>query len=584
MLAHIHRILSHHEQVGVVQALLVGERGNVNQQFRQRMIHTGTMHLMAISGLHIGMIFAWCFFLGRWMWVIRPSLALIIPAQRIGLIAGMSGALGYACMAGLTLPTQRALFMVLVMSLSLFSGYRFSFWLSLSTALLVVLIWDPNAVLSTGFWLSFAAVGLIFAVIKRKSGRGRRHAGSIKRWLDHGLKWGHIQFSLLIGLSPILMYSFGMFSGLSPVANLIAIPWVGLLILPMLLMGTLLIPISDMAASWCMHVGAEQIAFLDQYLGYLMRFDSLTWMTFRPSLWQVGLSLLGLVIIILSGPWRFKVAGIPLFLIAFVPATESIPPGAFRATVLDVGQGLSVLLETGNHVWVYDTGPNYSARLIAAEQALWPAMQRHGRSSIDHLIVSHSDLDHSGGVPWLQDHVRVAEVLSSDADQYRGQFTTVHPCQAGQSWEEDGVYFEMLHPRPEESFQDNNASCVLRVQTGDVAFLLAGDIESEAENFLVERYGQNLLADVMIVPHHGSLTSSSPAFLSAVQPRYAILSSGYRNRFGFPNEKVLQRYRQIGAKILNTARDGAVRIDADPGGANVSVYRTRFPHYWNAAR
>lgn len=580
----IQNLLSNHGQVGVVQALLVGERGDVNQQFRERMVKTGTMHLMAISGLHISMVFAWCFFLGRWLWVIFPSLPLIIPAQRVGLLFGITGALAYACMAGLTLPTQRALLMVLVMSVSLLSGYRLLNWGPLSTALLVILVWDPNAVLSTGFWLSFVAVALIFVVLMRESDKGRGHVGGLRKWLNHGWRWGRIQFALLIGLAPILMYSFGLLSGLSPVANLIAIPWVGFLILPLLLLGTLLIPLSDSFASWCLHAGADQIAFLDQYLGYLMRFDSLTWMTIRPSLWQVGLALVGLGFMIISRPLRIKAIGIPLFLIAFFPVTASIPAGAFRATILDVGQGLSILLETRNHVWVYDTGPSYSPRLIAAEQALWPTMQNNGRTDIDHLVISHSDRDHSGGVSWLRDHVQVEEVLSSDVDRYRGQFPVIHYCQAGQQWEEDGVHFEMLHPRADEPLQENNASCVLRVTAGDMTFLIAGDIEREAEKILINRLGQALQADVLIVPHHGSLTSSSPEFLQAVQPRFAIVSSGYRNRFGFPREKVLQRYQQIGAKILNTAEDGAITINAGPEGLNVSAYRTRFPHYWNTER
>ncbi|GIK24427.1 MAG: DNA internalization-related competence protein ComEC/Rec2 [Betaproteobacteria bacterium] len=542
------RALPEHDYAGVLVALAVGDQRAIDGGLWQLFARTGISHLMSISGLHVTMVAA----LGAWLvsffWRRSPALMLRLPAQKAAAAAGWATAFAYCLLAGFGVPAQRTLFMLSVVALALWLGRADSGSRVLALALLLVLLADPWAVLSAGFWLSFGAVALLFFV---SSGRlAPRH------WLA---EWGRAQWAVTLGLLPALLALFQQFSLVSPIANAVAIPVVSFVVTPLALIAAVL-PFDALLL-----LAHQILAGLMAFVEWLAGLPLAVWQQHAPPAWAVGLAALGCAWLLL--PRGFPARGVGALLIFPLVLVEPArpAPGELRLTVLDVGQGLAVHAQTASHDLVYDTGPQFSPDANSGNRILLPYLRAAGVRRLDGLILTHEDKDHSGGALSLLDGLPVAWTSSSLPDDHPFREAPGHrPCIDGQAWEWDGVRFEMLHPEAagyETKRKSNDMSCVLKVSSAHGSALLTGDIETISEQALSKRLGERLRADVLLAPHHGSRTSSSPAFLAATGAKTVVFPVGYRNRFRHPNEAVWQRYEATGAQLLRTDRDGAVTIE-----------------------
>lgn len=553
---------------GLVQGLAVAYRSGITPQQWDVLRMTGTSHLLAISGLHIGMVAGFGFLPVWLLWRLLPALYLWMPVRVAGAVAGAVLACGYALLAGFTLPTQRALVMVLVLLLGLLLRRQIPFSVTFALALLLVLLVDPLAGLSAGFWLSFMAVALLVFLGKRRyrSGKG-------------GFFW--LQLGLSLGMLPLTAGFFGMVSLVSPLANLVAIPYITLLVAPLVLLGVLLTGVFPWLAAGLWQLAGMLLEWLMLLLERLAGFElSAVYLPLIPLHWLL-LALLGFVLLWLPrgmpGRWLGLVLLLPL--VTFQPARPQ--PGAFRVSVLDVGQGLASVVQTANHALVFDTGPRVSSRFDTGELVMLPWLRGQGVTRVDRLLVSHADNDHRGGARAVLAEMPVGVVMTN-TPELLGEFNPL-VCNAGQQWRWDGVEFSILHPADGFSGKKkNDRSCVLKIQNEHYAMLLTADIERPAEKWLL-RQQADLAADVLLAPHHGSKTSSSPAFINAVAPQLGIITSGYRNRFNHPHPSVSKRYQARGVTLLNTADVGELVLDFPVTGAGYQVQQLRKAkrHFWH---
>lgn len=513
---------------GVLRALLIGDRSGIDNAQWNAFRRSGTSHLMAISGLHVGILAGMAWWLVIVAWRALPALAQRIAAPRAALVVSVSVALGYSAMAGFELPTLRALCMLSAVALAIVSGRRPAASAVLSLAALAALLVDPFAPLRPGFWLSFCAVAVIVLVL----------SGHRVGWFAGLLR---VQLALSLALAPLSALFFSGISLSGLLVNLVAVPLMSVL-LPVLMLGTGAALLGGTVLP--LTIG---LALLD---GCLRLLDPITdlpmaWAAFNPSAWQAAILALGASSLLL---WRLRLWPLGLLCIAAVMVPPARPAqGDVRIAFLDVGQGTSVVVETRRHRLLYDAGPAWGSGFDAGRLMVEPYLQRRRFARIDRAIVSHGDRDHAGGMNYLRD----AGWLDSRVPPAIG-------CRAGERWSRDEVRFETLHPPP-SGFVGNNASCVLRIAGDGWAVLLPGDIEADAERALVAA-GADLRADVLLAPHHGSRTSSSDAFIRAVDPQLVIHSAGWKHRFGHPHQTVMSRYRNHGVMQLSTADDGAVSV------------------------
>jgi len=514
---------------GVIVALTVGDQGGIPQAQWQRFAATGITHLISISGLHITMLAGLMACIVNWAWRRIPYLVSRFAAQRAALVAGVLAAFVYCLLAGMAVPTQRTLFMLLVAALCLWRSRPMATSAIWMTALAVVVLIDPLAVLSVGFWLSFMTVGALLWA-------GRQQKNSLWRG------WALAQFAATLASAPILLVVFGQLPLLSPLANAVAIPLVSMAVTPLALAGLAFTPLL-----WL----AEKIFAATDW--FLRGCELAPQMAFTPPpLWTLAPALIGVLLWLLPrgfpARWLAPVFLLPLLLIR--PAL--LPAEHFRATVLDVGQGLSVLVETRHSATLFDTGapPN-------GERVGLPALRALGRHSLDTLILSHNDADHAGDAAVLLPLARrVLHQIPPLSPLLKGK--EAQPCQQGQSWQADGVRFEIVWPPAGFAGKDDNAqSCVLRVDNGRFSLLIPADIGRNEELLLAPQLAR---ANVLIAPHHGSRTSSSQELIDAVQARHAIISAGYFNRYRHPNQAVVERYQGAGVQLWRTDRDGAVEV------------------------
>ena len=553
----------------LLRGLGIGDRSAMSPAQWQVLRSTGTSHLLAISGLHIGMVAGLAFLVTRRVWGLS-GLAERWPAPRIAALVSMLAALVYAMLAGFQVPAQRALVMVCIWGLALLWNGRADPWRVWSLALLAVLLLDPLSVLSAGFWLSFAAVALIFLLTLGRHGKPSRLQ-----------RLSGVQFGLVFGLTPLLWLWFQQLSLTAPLANLVAIPWVGFLVVPLLLSGLLLSPLVPGLADGLLGMAAHSLSALWWLLEQLAALPMGLWQA--PPVDAAWLLLFGVatLCLLLPAALRLLPVAVLLSLPVFALQTQRPPAGDLWLTLLDVGQGLSVVLETREHLLVYDTGPAFRSGFNTGDAVIAPYLVQRGYRQIDRLVVSHSDNDHSGGAASLFGQFDVFSVQAGEPEKIAWARST--RCRAGQHWEWDRVRFEYLAPFARSS--GNNASCVLRIKTaaGRVV-LLAGDIERGVEQQLLDRQRPQLAADILVVPHHGSRTSSGAEFIAAVRPELALFAVGYRNRFGFPKPDVLARYQAAGATPLDTARSGAIHIRLEAGRRlNPAGYRQQSNSVWSAA-
>lgn len=553
---------------GVLSALAIGDQQAIDRNQWSVFTVTGVNHLMSISGLHITMLGAMAFWLSMRVWARVPWLALRVPAQRAAVIVGLSVGSAYALFAGFGVPARRTVLMMAVMALALWSGRMARGRDALALAALAVVAFDPWAVVSPGFWLSFGAVAIIMLVAA-----GRLHPG---HWL---VQWGRVQWAITLGLIPLMLGVFQQTSLVSPMANAAAVPMISLAVVPATLAGLL------MPGDLLLGAAAQFMQWTWDLLVVLAKVPFAAWNQPAPPGWSVIAGLAGCVWLLLPAgvPARWLGLGACLPLIMIQPARPAA--GEAWLDVIDVGQGQAVLVRTRAHALLYDAGPSYPDEGDAGSRIVVPHLRALGVRSLDRLVVSHDDNDHSGGADSVLDAIPVEQVLSS-APAFANASRRDSPgrrCARGQSWTWDGVDFDMLHPDSEdynrEAVRDNDMSCVLRVRSARHIALLSGDIERASEATLIRTAPGDLRADVLLAPHHGSATSSSIGFLRHVHPQVAIFTVGHRNRFGHPAQAVLERYVGVGATRFRSDRHGAIEVRMG-GDLGVHAWRARYRRYW----
>ncbi|MBK7416461.1 MAG: DNA internalization-related competence protein ComEC/Rec2 [Dechloromonas sp.] len=547
---------------GILVALAIGDQKSVNGDLWTTFNRTSTTHLFSVSGSHITLVAALFAGLVGWVWRRVPVLALRLPAQRVALLAGCLMAFIYVFLAGFGVPAQRTLYMLLVAALAVSSGRILAPSRILCLALLVVLLIDPWAVLAAGFWLSFGAVGALLYVGSALVGEGRG-------WRDQVRAWGVLQWTATLASLPVLLLIFQQFSLVSPLANALAIPVITFIVTPLALLGAVL-------PWWPILLVAHTI------LGWLMIFLEWcavwpVWQIPAPPLWAAVTAAIGVAICLLPRGMAGRGIGLVMLVpVVFWPVAHP-PEGSVQITVLDVGQGLSAVIQTHAHTLIYDPGPLYSAESDAGQRVVVPYLRTLGVNQIDMLMVTHRDSDHAGGLASVQSALAVDEVRSS-MPEIPGQ-----RCESGQRWVWDGVTFEVLHPSAEAyeaNPKSNHLSCVLMVEAGGRRMLLTSDIEAPDEVALLARHSGKLTADVLLVPHHGSRTSSTPAFIEAVGARDVLIPVGYRNRFGHPKAEIVARYETAGPRIWRTDRDGALSVALGEEKIELSAWRIEHKRYW----
>lgn len=564
---------------GVLAALVVGDQSAIERDDWQLFRNTGVAHLMSISGLHVTM-FAWAAGLliaGLWRRSARAMLWL--PAPWAGRWGGLLAAAAYAIFAGWGVPAQRTVWMLATVTLLQMTGRRWPWTLTLLAAAVVVSAFDPWALLQPGFWLSFVAVGLLMA--SEPAHRSLRTEATPDRWrrLMAGLRGGlRTQVVATLGLAPLSLVFFHQVSLVGFVANLVAIPLVTLVITPLALLGVLFSPLWLWAA-WVQEGLTAGLSWLEQVPGAV-------WMVPVAPLWAQWAGLFAAALAVLPLPWRLRLLALPLAMPLLLPARDLPAAGQFELTVVDVGQGTSVLVRTLRHLMVYDAGPQYSRESDAGERVLLPLLRARGEERIDRLVLSHRDLDHVGGAAALLKNVPVGELLSSLETEHPLRAATPNParCAAGQSWVWDGVRFDVLHPQPadyDRALKSNAMSCVIKVSGPQGTALLTGDIERQQEADLLATQREALRSDLLLVPHHGSRTSSTAAFVDAVQPRVAVIQAGYRNRFGHPVPEVLDRLHGHGALVQPSPDCGAWRWFGGVAATQGVCERKIAKRYWH---
>jgi competence protein ComEC len=569
----IYQRIENRQRAGVLAALVVGDQNAIERADWDVFRATGVAHLMSISGLHITM-FAWAAslligILWRRSARLAPGLCLALPASSAGALGGLVLAALYALFSGWGVPAQRTIWMLATVVLLRQGGRQWPWLQTWLLAMAVVVVLDPWALMQAGFWLSFVAVGVLFATDSGANGEHSVGAGGRfnskttlppsrwPAWLTRPMaglaRAAREQWVVTLALTPLSLLLFNQVSLVGLLANAVAIPWVTLLVTPMAMLGVLYAPIWDVAA-W----GVGLLALL---LSGLAHWPMASVAVAAAPLWCAVAGVLGGALLAMRLPWHWRALGIPLMLPVLLWQPARVVPGEFELLAADIGQGNAVLVRTAHHTLLYDAGPRFSRESDAGQRVLVPLLRALGER-VDLLMLSHRDSDHTGGAPAVLAMQPEARLLSSIEDGHELQAMRHSTrCQAGQRWEWDAVTFEVLHPSAadyEIKNKSNAMSCVLRVSNGRQTALLAGDIEAAQELRLVTGSSAlSLKADFLLVPHHGSKTSSSAAFLDAVQPQWALAQAGYRNRFGHPVESVVARYQARGIQLVRSSQCGA---------------------------
>jgi competence protein ComEC len=557
--------LTDRPNIALIKALTIGDGSSITQNQWDVFRKTGTTHLVVISGSHVGLVAGLMYFLVLKLWAWTGLVAW--SPQRAGAVAAMLAAVFYAGLAGFSVPAQRSLIMLAIVMLAIILQRNTRPFNTLAVALFAVLVFDPLAVLSAGFWLTFLAVSVIVYAVAGRLGKTGYFLEMIK-----------INWATSVGLSPLLLFFFQQVSLISPLANFIAVPVISLLAVPLSLLAVLVMFSSQLLASKLFIIVDTTLQGLWWLLARLSELPFATINHAQPSVWALVFAIPGILLLLapvgISSRW--------LSLVMFLPLVFTAPKkpetGDIKMTLLDVGQGLSAVVQTANHWLVYDTGAKFSAESDMGQRVLLPFLQLQGSGKIDKLIISHGDNDHIGGAASLLQGIPAEQVLTS-VPQQLSDYSPVM-CTAGQSWTWDKVSFTLLSPQ-QAFVSENDNSCVLKIQSERGSLILPGDIEATAESWLVETYGNNLKANVLISPHHGSKTSSTTGFLQAIKPEYVLIPAGYRNQFGHPHRGVLLRYQQIKAKWLNSADSGAITISVKDGSWAVQSMRDTDSKYWN---
>lgn len=555
----ITHILGDGSLVGVIQAITVGIRSDISMDEWRVFQATGTSHVVAISGLHIGLVAVLC--ANIMSFCVRRSyfLTSLLPAQCYGAIFGAIGATIYSAAAGFSIPTQRACIMVIVAMFACLRRQPILSWQTLAFAWIAIGLYDPFTPLQMGFWLSF---GCVVALIM-----GQSHYQSetpLRRWIMP-------QCVVFIALMPLGVLFFHQIPLLSPVANMFFLPIISFIIVPFSLLGAIGLP-------FCLEIAYKALTLSWPILNKLATTSFSVLQLPHVSFIAIVLGCLGVIVLMLPrGTPARRLGWCSLLPILFIH-TETLPTGSFKFTLLDVGQGLASVIQTKHHTLIYDTGPTYGEQSDAGQRIIVPFLKTLRIKRLDKIIISHSDLDHRGGLNTLYQYPH-DEIITSEPHRLKQLATK---CLPGQEWEWDGVHFIFINPIVEHK-KRNNVSCVLKVTANGKSVLLTGDIEQYAEGEIIKQFEDLLKSDVLLVPHHGSLTSSSQGFIDAVSPQYALFPVGKNNRYQFPRLEILQRYQASGIKSLLAWQTGAIifYFGGEDDLTPPILWRDTFNHYWN---
>ena len=563
------------ESAAVVAAISVGARHLLSTEQWRRFADTGTSHLMAISGLHVGLASTFAFFAA---WSGCVALRSTRNHRRVALLAATATAISYTCVTGLATPAQRAMLMLVVGTVAVLRFRELRPALVLASTCLILTGVDPLATMAPGFQLSFLAVIVIIWIAIRRRPEGAR--GMAGRFANGAVQLLHLQLGLLAGLSPVTALVFQRTSLAAPVVNLLAVPLFSIVTVPAALLGVVLQGPLVAAGDLASQLSALSVNAIDRALGAAAGLPHAAIPISRIS----GIAWLSLA---LTGAWAVLPPGWPGRHVSWLAIAalachriDGPSPGCVDMRMLDVGQGLAVTIRTTRHSLVYDTGPGYPDGGSSAVRTLIPYLRSEGVGRIDRVVLSHADIDHSGGTADLVAAYDVGEILS-------GEFLAPGPydaarCVRGQIWEWDGARFSVLHPPRGHDLSGNDASCVLQVEVGDHVLLLTGDIGTDIEHSLLAG-GFIRSTGVVTVPHHGSDTSSSPAFIDTLRPSIALVSAGYRNRWDLPLPEIVSRWESGGASVYSTAAHGAIgiRICSETGIQRLDLHREARRRIWS---
>lgn len=557
------------QTAATLRALIIGDRTGLSEQQQRWLRRTGTAHLLVVSGLHVAVVATLGWLLGRAL----STPLLLAGLSRLGHILPLGGALitatAYAALAGWGLPVQRAWLMLLIFLIGNWQLLNLSGWQRLKLALLVILSWQPLAVLEPGLWLSFAAVALILWQLQQ-----RHHTTDHLLWRRWAEQWWRVQLALFFGLSPVLIFNFNQLSLVGIGINLIAVPWVSLSIwlLPLMLLLTWIWPGLGTLLQWNLNQVWQLLHWGAEVPGLVLQAST-------PHALVLTLALVGLLVVLLPLPVRMRVLALPLYLPLLLTPPELPRPGEFRAWIFDVGQGQAILIETAEELLLYDTGPGYGAGRSAFPYTLAPYLRRLGNPTLDRVVVSHGDLDHSGGFETVHKNYTIGQLLSGDPlPEAEGG-----SCRRG-SWDSAGVQFRLLDPfgsnRP-DTLDSNDRSCVLRVSNGHCSLLLTGDLSQSGEYRLLSA-GKIEPVTWLVAGHHGSRDSTTGALLDYAAPEQVLISAGFGNRFGHPHQEVIERLERRNIPWSSTALHGALLLQASGDSCSLTRYRELKKRYWTA--
>jgi len=578
----------------IILALLIGDKSEITSEQWQVFRKTGTSHLIAISGLHIGLIAGLVFFLSRWLWAYSRRGVEFIASPKIAAVFAIAAALIYSAMAGFSLPTQRALIMLCVIMFSILFDIRAKSWNTLAIALLLILILSPFAIMNPGFWLSFFAVAIIIYFSNKSSINIQEYNGYIKSTLYN---WSLIQVVICIGLTPFVLLFFNESSIVAPIANFVIVPIFSFIIVPAVFVAGCLLFLIPFVSKIIFYLVVTVLNMVWAFLEYLAEFHYSTFQANYLSSLAIVFLMLGILLLFLPKYFPTKILSAIFFLPLFFVKPEKLAFESVQITLLDVGQGLSVVVETHDHVLVYDTGPRFSESFNTGKTVVIPYLQSRGISKIDTMVISHGDNDHIGGVKSIVESITVDKIITSVPKKVKSKLKSqnrsnlISRCNSENQWHWDGIDFKIIHPLPNSTLKGNNASCVLQISTRPkingknnqkFSVLLTGDIEAKAENEILELSNINLKSNILIAPHHGSKTSSTQYFIDKIAPDYVLYPVGYRNRYKFPATIVSQRYKKAGVIEYSTSEFGAITFNLTPSYIKKpELYRVTHGRFWH---
>jgi competence protein ComEC len=570
----IERVLGDSSATGSILALTLGNSQKIEAQQWEVWRKTGTVHLLSVSGLHVVFI-AWLVFgLMRIISGAVGQVALRFSALRLAAGVSFFAALIYALLAGFSVPTQRALVMLAVPLTCILLARHVAFSRGLALALLLVLLYDPLAVMDIGFWLSFWAVAVMAYVTLNKR---QIMTSALMR---QGVGFGRAQWAVMVGLLPLSLFFFSYNSITSLPANAIAIPWLSFAVLPAALLGTaMVLPLPEIGG-WLLQFAAYIMDLTMISIQYLATVEWSVWQHTFPPLWSVVVATVGVLILLAPLPHSFLpkwLLGIIWLLPLFFLTLPKPRLGEIWFTLLDVDQGLAAVIRTANHVLIYDTGMKF-CRSDRGETVIVPFLRSQGIQQIDKIVLSHEDMDHRGGLESILRMMPVEQVMTNFPYQFKDKQAV--RCQTGEWWQWDNVKFQLFHST--SSYTASKRNCVLKVSATEGSILLPGDIEKSEEYYLANNYSQEIQANILIAAHHGSATSSTTKFITTVNPQIVLFSTGYLNRFGHPKKEVVERYQQYGVQWWNTAAEGAISFQLTAAGISTPwLARREMRRYWH---